>query len=103
MKYYSTVLKKFFDDADTLTLAEKDFEESREKERKERKLLKAEKKSRADEIEALIKKRDDIEKEIRELTNQFVKDYGSFHYSQYREYNPTLTLYDIFEMLNGLI
>lgn len=88
MKYYSDVLNKVFETEKELRQAEKTFEEKKQKELEAAKeaeakqlKLKEERESRAKEIEEAIKTRDEAQKKVNELTNAFIRDYGSWHYT----------------------
>jgi len=81
MKYYSEDLKKLFDSEEALATAEQEHKDAliaKEKKDQELKKVRADK---AEEIEILLKKRHELDKEISEKIDAFVKDYGSFHYS----------------------
>lgn len=81
MKYYSEDLKKLFDSEEELAKAEKAHNEAQlAKEKKDQELKKARAES-AKEIEELLKKRNELTKEINAKVDEFVKKYGSFHYS----------------------
>lgn len=81
MKYYSEDLKKLFDSEDDLVAAEKKSNDERIAKEKKDKELKEARSARAEEIENLIKQRNELNGKINEKINQFAKDYGSFHYS----------------------
>ena len=79
MKFYSELTKNFYESEDACKQAESKFnKELAEKEAKE-KALKAERKQRAEEVNAAYTAIKEAEKHYCELRDQFVKDYGSFH------------------------
>lgn len=97
MKYYSTDLKKFFDDAESCEKAEAEYQKTvAEKEEKE-KQLKAERKERAAEVDNAYKACKDAEKHYYELRNQFIQQYGSYHATYTNtDSTPFSSLFDMF-------
>jgi len=94
MKYYSDVMKKFFDTEKECVKAEEKFKkELAEKEAAELK-LKEEKTARAKEVEAAYAAVQEAQKNYVELRNKFVEDYKSYHmtYSSISDY-----INDVFE------
>lgn len=88
MKYYSELTKKIYDTEEELNAAEelvrkeREAAEAKRKAEEEKRLaLKAQRAERAKEIEDLIKQRTDLQKQINTKINDFVKDYGAYHYS----------------------
>lgn len=81
MKFYSEITKKFYSTVDECEAAEKEVEKQKKEEKAKKDKLSAERKARADEItEALKKVYEDCNK-YQSLVKDFVKDYGSYHYS----------------------
>ena len=84
MKFYSETTKMFYPTFKECEAAEKEAEKQKKKEEKaknKKEKLSAERKARADEItEALKKVYEDCNK-YQNLVKDFVKDYGSYHYS----------------------
>lgn len=95
MKYYSDVTRKLYDTVEELSKAEAavaraEQERKAEAEKKKAELakkqaeqtkLKEQRAARAQEITEAIKVRDEAQKKVNELVNNFVKDYGSYHYT----------------------
>ena len=77
MKYYSEVTKKVYDTEEALKEAEVKEEEKLAKV----KLEKEERATAAKEVEEAFKKANEAYKEARQKMDEFVKKYGSFHYS----------------------
>jgi len=75
--YYSKKLNKPFDTLDELKKAEGALEEKE----KEAERAKIERASAAKKIEDLVKQRDELQKQIDKQINEFVKKYGSYHYT----------------------
>lgn len=81
MKIYSEVTKKFYPTVNECEAAEREAEKQKKEEQAEKERLSAERKIRAQEItKALDKVKEDYSK-YRDLVKDFVKDYGSYHYS----------------------
>ena len=88
MKYYSDVTRKLYETAEELTNAETAVVKA-EQERKaalakkqaEQAKLKEQRAARAQEVTEAIRVRDEAQKKVNELVNNFVKDYGSYHYT----------------------
>lgn len=81
MRYYSDLLKKVFDSEDACVAAEdKYLTEMEEKDAREKELRET-RKARAKEVEAALEEVHEAQKKFTELKNNFIKDYGSFHYS----------------------
>lgn len=108
MKYYSEVLKKFYDDEKSLREEERKYQLVKKQE--DDKLAK--KKERAMEVEAAFKSAVEIEqkanKEINDayvkfynLRNKYIKDYGAWHYTYTSEkpIEKPLSLFDLFDEL----
>ena len=98
MKFYSTKTYKLYDDIKELQDAEKRFDEEEKKKRaalEEKKRKKEELKNkhseRIKEIETLLIKKQEIDKEIKEKINSFVKDYGYYQFSVENHNNDFLT------------
>ena len=79
IKYYSDVLKKYFDSEEKCVSAEKEFEikEAEKKAAQEAKL--AERKAAAQIVEEKQKAAIEAKKEYNDALNDFCKKYGSFH------------------------
>lgn len=84
MKYYSEVTKKIYDKKEDLAKAE----EEHQKQLDEQEKLKAERATRAKEVEDAFKK-------AYELKDAFIKDYGAYHQTFYRVSDPFETLVDM--------
>jgi len=98
MKYFSEKLNKVFESEEECVEAENKFELAKqEKEEKERQLAET-RKERAHEIEDAWKKVVDDRKEYMKLVDNFVKDYGSFHYT-FRSQEPVFADMDFFDLL----
>lgn len=81
MKYYSEKLKKLFDTQETLKKAEDVVLKAEAEKLAKEKALKETRANRAKEVETAIKIADEARETANKLLNNFVKDYGSFHYS----------------------
>ena len=79
MKYYSEELNRTFDTEDECRDAETEYLNKIAEAKKQKEALKAEKKSRADEVSDSFKAYKEAEKKYIELRNQFIKDYGYYH------------------------
>ena len=90
MKYVSEITKKAYDTEKECLEAEKIFQEKQEKALVEKKKKDAERTSRAKEVEDAYKAAVEANKAYREILNQFVRDYGSFHMT----YSGTSNLID---------
>lgn len=81
MKFYSETTKMFYPTFKECEAAEKEAEKQKKEEKAKKEKLSAERKARANEItEALKKVYEDCNK-YQNLVKDFVKDYGSYHYS----------------------
>lgn len=81
MKIYSEITKKFYPTVSECEAAEREAEKQKKEEKAKKEKLSAERKVRANEItEALNKVYEDFNK-YQNLVKDFVKDYGSYHYS----------------------
>lgn len=101
MKYYSDELKQFFDTEKECAMAEKAMlKEKKEAEAKEAQ-LKAERETRAKEVENALQAVYNAEKAYKELLDKFLDDYGSFHYSKYKNScDPDgFSFFDLFPIL----
>lgn len=81
MKFYSEILNKQFDTADECVAAEKAYEEEVAKKQVEQEYLKTQRKARAAAIEEAREKMVEAQNHYRILIGEFVKDYGTYHYS----------------------
>ena len=88
MKYYSDVTKKLYETAEELNKAEtavvkaeQERKAALEKKQAEQAKLKEQRAARAQEVTEAIRVRDEAQKKVNELVNNFVKDYGSYHYT----------------------
>lgn len=79
MKYYSDVLKKFYNSEADCLEAEKSHKAKLEEEEKHQKELNEKRKTRAKEVEDAYKTMQEAQKRYAELRTQFVKDFGSYH------------------------
>lgn len=81
MKFYSETTKMFYPTFKECEAAEKEAEKQKKEEKAKKEKLSAERKARANEItEALNKVKEDYNA-YRSLVKDFVRDYGSYHYS----------------------
>lgn len=87
MKYYSEKLNRLFDSAEDLKAEEKAVEEKRAQEAKRQERLKSERKARAKEIE-------DKQIELQKLMNDFLQDYGTYHFSV--SFGSPFSIFDTF-------
>lgn len=96
MQYYSTDLKQFFDTPEACEEAEAKYKQEVTEANAKKEALRAERKARADEVNAAYKAVKEAEKAYYELRNQFVRDYGSFHatYSDF-DAQPFASLFDL--------
>lgn len=92
--YYSKKLNKPFDTLEDLKKAEEKVIEKEKAAEKE----KAERAGAAKEIEELIKKRDVLQREIDSKINEFIKKYGTYHFTYKTTFDNGLidTLFRIF-------
>lgn len=96
MKFYSEKTKKMYDDTKSLMIAEAEYE----KEQREKNKVKEKRAERAKEIEKAIEEEKKARHKTQELISEFVKDYGSFHYSTTnKDFSPDGLFQMIFEML----
>ena len=84
---YSEKTKKKYDSVEDCLQAEKEYEEKLLKEKEEKEKLTAERKTRAKEVE-------DAFKTAYGLLDDFVKDYGNFHFTLNK--NFPYKIYDLF-------
>lgn len=88
MKYYSDLTRKLYETAEELNKAEtavvkaeQERKAALEKKQAEQAKLKEQRAARAQEVTEAIRVRDEAQKKVNELINNFVKDYGSYHYT----------------------
>lgn len=81
MKYYSDVTKKIYDSAEACSEAEAKAIEAKKAADEAEAKRKAERKVRADAVDAAYKAAVEANKNYRALLKDFVKDYGSYHVS----------------------
>lgn len=79
MKYYSEQLKKLFDTPEELLAAEDKVNAAKREEEEKKAQLKAQRETRAKEVEDAFKLASEDTKKAYELLNAFIKDYGSYH------------------------
>lgn len=77
MKFYSETLDEVFDTVEDLEEAEHALQLKKDKEQ----ALKEARAERAKEVETAMKEANEAAAHARELLNDFVRDYKSFHYS----------------------
>ena len=97
MQYYSDKTKKVYKTVDELNDAEKKYDDNQLAIAKRN----DERKARAKEVEDAYKVMEDARKAYNKKVNDFIKDYGSYHYSITKkldddEYRAPLNLLDIF-------
>ena len=81
MKYLSEVNGKIYDSEAELLKAEKEIADRKAKEAEEKAKKEATRKERAEEVEKAIQELAEADERANKLIREFVKDYGSFHYS----------------------
>lgn len=81
MKYYSQITKKLYDSVTDLTLAENKIKEAETKKLEAEKIKKAERATRAKEVEAALKASKEASAKANKLLKDFTNDYGYFHMS----------------------
>lgn len=81
MKYYSDVLKSFYETEKDCLAAEEAYNLKLQKRQEAKAKLQAERKERAKEVEDAMKAAAEAKKHYDELLDAFCKDYGTFHYS----------------------
>jgi len=81
MKYYSDVLRKFYDTEKDCVQAEAQYKKEQDEKAKAEAKKAETRKARAEEVEAAMKAATDARKKYEKLLNEFCKDYGTFHYS----------------------
>lgn len=102
--FLSEKLNKYFDSEEECNKAEKEHEEKlalvkaeQEKKLELEKQKKAERKERAEAVTQAFKDADEAYKHAKDLLNEFVREYGSFHTSYTtKDLVPTRSLFDIF-------
>lgn len=95
MLYYSEMTKKNYKTEDECRAAEADFLSAREKEKRAREEKAAARKEKAAQIEAARKEMVSAQNKYKELIEDFVKNYGSYHYST-QSVKDVPTLFDLF-------
>lgn len=81
MKFYSEETKNFYNSAEECAQAEEEMRAKREQEEQRANELKEQRAERAKEVEKLLKEWKAAEKAYRDALSDFLKDYGTFHYS----------------------
>ena len=79
MKFYSEQLSKLFDTQAELETAEEKENAAKRAEEEKKAKLKANRETRAKEVEDAFKTAAEAQKKANELLNTFLKDYGSYH------------------------
>lgn len=79
MKFYSEQLSKLFDTQAELETAEEKANAAKRAEEEKKAKLKANRETRAKEVEDAFKTAAEAQKKANELLNAFLKDYGSYH------------------------
>ena len=79
MKFYSEQLSKLFDTQAELETAEEKANAAKRAEEEKKAKLKANRETRAKEVEDAFKTAAEAQKKANELLNPFLKDYGSYH------------------------
>ena len=79
MKFYSEQLSKLFDTQAELETAEEKENAAKRAEEEKKAKLKANRETRAKEVEDAFKTAAEAQKKANELLNAFLKDYGSYH------------------------
>lgn len=83
MRYYSDIVKKFYDTQKECSIAEKKALVEKEEAEKKAIELKETRKNRAKEVEDALEAVYAAENKYKELLGAFLEDYGSFHYSKH--------------------
>lgn len=81
MKYVSDYTGEEYKSEQECAKAEKAYLEEQKKKEAEKKELAEQRKARAKEVEDAMKAVQEAEKKYRELLNEFIKDYHSYHYT----------------------
>ena len=79
MKFYSELPQHFYESEDACKQSDSQFNKDLAAKNSKEKALKAERKQRAEEVNDAYKAIKEAEKHYCELSDQFVKDYGSFN------------------------
>lgn len=79
IKYYSEQLNQLFNSVEELQAAEDKVNAAKRAEEEKKAQLKAQRETRAKEVEDAFKVAAEAQKKANELLNAFVKDFGSFH------------------------
>jgi hypothetical protein len=81
MKYYSEHTRQFYDSVEECEKAENELVEAKKKAELEAKAKSEAREKRAKEVEEAMKNAHEAYEKFDKLLKEFVKDYGSFHYS----------------------
>ena len=107
MKYYSQITKKLYDSVTDLTLAENKIKEAETKKLEAEKIKKAERATRAKEVEAALKASKEASAKANKLLKDFTNDYGYFHMSYSTDDAEKVTKktdnFDFFDLLNSFL
>lgn len=96
MKFYSESLNKMFDSADACAEAESTHEKAMAEAEAKKKALADERANRAKEVEEAYKTAVDAKQNYDAKLREFLRDYGSFHFTYRSSENPFSTFFDLF-------
>ena len=96
MKIYSEKTKKEYKTVDECIEAEKAFDAEQKRKEEEHNVKKAQRATRAKEVEDAYSAYVEAYKKYRELLSNFVNDYGSFHYTYSDKDNTFSSFFDSF-------
>ena len=98
MKYYSELLKSFYESEESCLKAEQEYQAKQKKEQEEKAKLAEERKARAKEVEEAMEALKLARKHYEEVLADFCKDYGAFHMSVNKSDSDDLFgLFNLFE------
>ena len=95
MKYYSELLRKFFDKAEDCAEAEEAQKKAEAEAEEKRKALAEQRAARAKEVEEAHQRAVDAKNEYNQILYKFLDDYGSFH-ATFTRSDPIWSLFDWF-------
>lgn len=92
MKYYSEETRRFYDTEEAAIDAEKKALAEKEERENKIRVLNETRAERAKEIDEAKKAVDEAKKKYTKLVNDFIKDYGKYHYTR----TTTISPFDFF-------
>lgn len=99
MLYYSEITKKAYKTAEECTKAELAIKEAENIEKIKKERMAAQRKERAAEVETARKALTEAQNQYRKVLEAFIKDYGSYHYTETSVDNVVPTLFDLWSKL----